>query len=87
MICKRKILALIKSEILYLKKDTFQSTPFSPFKGAPSVCTICLESDHTKSNCPELILPEMVNCPANSRQWLDTLSRICQQVTGIHVYK
>ncbi|CAF1521748.1 unnamed protein product [Adineta ricciae] len=59
-----------------------QAQNFGARQGAPPVCTICHESDHTKSDCPELILPEMVNCPANSREWLDTLSRICQQVTG-----
>jgi hypothetical protein len=51
-------------------------------KGAPAVCTVCYKSTHGNSECPALSLPKIINLPRLSREWINTLSRICRQVAG-----
>ncbi|UJR11522.1 hypothetical protein I4U23_015703 [Adineta vaga] len=54
---------------------------FDAHRGAPSVCTICYNDGHIKTECPELTLPDRINFPTNSKEWINLLSRICHQVT------
>jgi hypothetical protein len=51
-------------------------------KGAPFVCTICNGVGHLKSECPDLIVPNMIDLPEINKQWIDILSRLCHQITG-----
>ncbi|CAF4781248.1 unnamed protein product [Rotaria sp. Silwood1] len=41
----------------------FQAKNFGADKGVPTVCTVCYRSNHSKSNCPELSIPNMVDVP------------------------
>jgi len=52
-------------------------------KGAPSVCIICHKSDHVKSDCPELSVPNIIDLPIISQEWFNIISRICRQISGI----
>jgi hypothetical protein len=55
-------------------------------KGAPYVCTTCNGVGHIKTECPELIVPNMIDLPAIDDKWLAILSRLCQQITGMISY-
>ncbi len=52
-------------------------------KGAPYVCTTCNGIGHLKSECPELIVPKMIDLPAINDKWIEILSLLCRQITGI----
>lgn len=52
------------------------------FQGAPYVCTTCNGVGHLKSECPELIVPKMIDLPDIHEDWIRTLSVLCQQITG-----
>lgn len=52
-------------------------------KGAPYVCTICNGVGHLKSECPDLIVPNMIDLPSVDDKWLSILSRLCRQITGL----
>lgn len=51
-------------------------------KGPPHVCTICAGTDHVKSECVKLFLPNMFVLPEISKHWSDLLSQVCQKITG-----
>jgi hypothetical protein len=55
-------------------------------KGAPYVCLTCNGVGHLKSECPELIVPNMIDLPAIDDQWIEILTTLCQQITGILFY-
>ena len=52
------------------------------FQGAPFVCTTCNGVGHLKSECPELIVPHMIDLPNMSEDWIHILSSLCAQITG-----
>ncbi|CAF1121495.1 unnamed protein product [Rotaria sp. Silwood1] len=60
----------------------FQSKNFHAEQGAPYVCTTCNSVGHLKEECPELIIPNMIDLPAISEQWIDILSKLCRQITN-----
>ncbi len=51
-------------------------------KGAPFVCTTCNGVGHLKSECPELIVPNMIDLPDINEDWIKILSLLCNQITG-----
>ena len=51
-------------------------------QGAPFVCTTCNGVGHLKSECPELYVPNMIDLPAISPEWITILSLLCSQITG-----
>jgi hypothetical protein len=55
---------------------------FFQFQGAPFVCTTCNGVGHLKSECPELIVPNMIDLPDISNEWIEILSLLCYQITG-----
>ncbi|CAF2855237.1 unnamed protein product [Rotaria sp. Silwood2] len=59
----------------------FRPENFHAEQGAPYVCTTCNGIGHLKSECPELIIPNMIDLPAISEQWIQILSRLCRQIT------
>ncbi|CAF3156096.1 unnamed protein product [Rotaria socialis] len=59
----------------------FQAENFHAEQGAPFVCTICNNVGHLKSECPELIVPNMVDLPEISEEWIQILSSLCQYIT------
>ncbi|CAF5222276.1 unnamed protein product, partial [Rotaria magnacalcarata] len=65
------------SDIFY----DFQPENFHAEQGAPFVCTICNNVGHLKSECPELIVPNMVDLPEISEKWIRILSSLCQYIT------
>ena len=52
-----------------------------PFKGAPFVCTTCNGVGHLKSECPELLVPNMIDLPEINKEWIEILSLLCYQIT------
>ncbi|CAF0961898.1 unnamed protein product [Rotaria magnacalcarata] len=59
----------------------FQAENFHAEQGAPYVCTTCNGIGHLKSECPELIIPNMIDLPVIDEQWIQILSKICRQIT------
>ncbi len=39
-----------------------------------------------KSNCPELLVPRLVHISKINKQWIDVITRVCRQITGIVVF-
>ncbi|CAF2098688.1 unnamed protein product [Rotaria magnacalcarata] len=60
----------------------FVAKSFCANKGPPRVCTICSKTDHVKSDCIKLSLPNMVILPEISKHWADGLSQLCRKITG-----
>lgn len=46
------------------------------------MCTTCNGIGHLKNECPELILPKMIDLPTTTNKWTDILSLLCRQITG-----
>ncbi|CAF1111531.1 unnamed protein product [Adineta ricciae] len=65
------------SELFY----DFQADNFHAEQGAPFVCTTCNGVGHLKSECPDLIVPNLIDLPELTQEWLAILSRVCHQVT------
>ncbi|CAF1267106.1 unnamed protein product [Adineta steineri] len=59
----------------------FQAENFHAEQGAPFVCTICNGVGHLKSACPDLIVPNMIDLPAISQEWINILSKLCSHIT------
>ncbi|CAF2869190.1 unnamed protein product [Rotaria sp. Silwood2] len=59
----------------------FQAENFHAEQGAPFVCTICNNVGHLKSECPELIVPNMIDLPERSQEWIEILSSLCYYIT------
>ncbi|CAF0858415.1 unnamed protein product [Rotaria sordida] len=57
------------SELFY----DFRPENFHAEQGAPYVCTTCNGVGHLKNECPELIIPNMIDLPAISEQWIDII--------------
>ncbi|CAF3442632.1 unnamed protein product [Rotaria sp. Silwood1] len=65
------------SELFY----DFQAENFHAEQGAPFVCTTCNNVGHLKSECPELIVPNMIDLPEISQEWIQILSLLCCYIT------
>ncbi|CAF0768557.1 unnamed protein product [Rotaria sordida] len=59
----------------------FQAENFHAEQGAPFVCTTCNNVGHLKSECPELIVPNMIDLPDISQEWIHILSSLCYYIT------
>ncbi|UJR23877.1 hypothetical protein I4U23_026849 [Adineta vaga] len=59
----------------------FQAENFHAEQGAPFVCTTCNGVGHLKSECPDLIVPNMIDLPEPTPEWVNILSHLCHQVT------
>ncbi|CAF3748553.1 unnamed protein product [Rotaria socialis] len=81
-------IALLKTlEIMSLNNAAnlshdFEAKSFCGNKGPPRVCTICSKTDHVKSDCIKLSLPNTVVLPKISKRWADALSQLCRKITG-----
>lgn len=51
-------------------------------QGAPFVCVTCNGVGHLKSQCPELIIPTMIELPQIGHDWFKVLSDLCRQITS-----
>lgn len=60
----------------------FKAENFHAEQGAPFVCTTCNGVGHLKSECPDLVVPNMIDLPAMAPEWIAILSHLCQQITG-----
>ncbi|CAF4358583.1 unnamed protein product [Rotaria socialis] len=80
-------IALLKTlEIMSLNNAAnlshdFEAKSFCGNKGPPRVCTICSKTDHVKSDCIKLSLPNTVVLPKISKRWADALSQLCRKIT------
>ncbi|CAF0731229.1 unnamed protein product [Didymodactylos carnosus] len=74
---EQTIITSTDSEYFY----NFLAENFGAEQGAPYYCTICNGSDHLKSKCPEMIMPDLAEIKSLSKIWLDKLSEICHEIT------
>ncbi|CAF1021216.1 unnamed protein product [Adineta ricciae] len=59
----------------------FQAENFHAEQGAPYVCTTCNAVGHLKTECPELVLPNITALPEIDEKWINILSLLSKQIT------
>ncbi|CAF1174331.1 unnamed protein product [Adineta steineri] len=60
----------------------FQPENFHAEQGAPYVCTTCNGVGHLKNECPELVLPNVIDLPEMNEKWIEILSLLNKKITN-----
>ncbi|CAF4334811.1 unnamed protein product, partial [Adineta steineri] len=61
----------------------FQPENFHAEQGAPYVCTTCNGVGHLKNECPELVLPNVIDLPEMNEKWIEILSLLSKKITSM----
>ncbi|UJR24938.1 hypothetical protein I4U23_006302 [Adineta vaga] len=59
----------------------FRPENFHAEQGAPYICITCNGVGHLKDECPELILPKVIDLPQMDENWINILSLLSRQIT------